>query len=213
MTIHVTLGGDRHAIDRRVFTALFEQSIVHGRKPYLDALTSSEISFDMLVRLARQAEIPYTLFWAPLETVEAQLRAKLDKLLAGLGKDAFSLNSRSKVELRDVELIVKDLLRKQELLKRLDGSLTPNRIVACLKGSSAGVVRDGERLRELLGFTPDDLKACKSKTAAFQYLIARLEQCSCWSPGANKISCLRTCLGASSSAACVSGIRRCHTSS
>lgn len=175
MTIHVALGGSRHPIDREVFTALFEQSIVHGRKPYLDALSSSEISFDALVRLARQAEIPYTLFFAPLETVEAQVRAKLDKLLAGLGKDAFSLNSRSRVELRDVELIVKDLLRKQELLKRLDDSLTPNRIVGCLKRSTAGVAADAERLREMLGFSVKDLQACKNKAGALEHLITHFE--------------------------------------
>ncbi len=175
MTIHVTVGGASVPVERSVFTALFEQSIVSGRRPYARALATSEISFDRLVELARKAEIPYTLFFAPQAVVDAQVKKKLDTLLAGVGKQAFSLNSRSKVELRDVELIVKDLLRKQELLKRLDGSLVVNPIVGCLKKSAAGVVSDAESLRRVLGFTVADVQACKSKDAALTLLIDRFE--------------------------------------
>jgi hypothetical protein len=120
MTIHVIVGGARVPIERSVFTALFESSVVYGRKPYTTAVSTSAISLDVLVDLARKAEIPYSLFFAPQAVVDAQVRRKIETLLAGVGKDTFSLNSRSKVELRDVELIVKDLLRKQEHLKRLD---------------------------------------------------------------------------------------------
>lgn len=55
--------------------------------------------------------------------------------MAGMSKEAFSINSRSQVRLSDVELIVKDLLRKQALLKRLDDTLVDNTIVGCLKRS------------------------------------------------------------------------------
>lgn len=175
MTIHVTVGGARVPIERSVFTELFEQSIVYGRKPYRTALSTSVISFDVLVDLARKAEIPYSLFFAPPALVDAQVRKKIDTLLAGVGKDAFSLNSRSKVELRDVELIVKDLLRKQEILKRLDGGLSLNAIVGCLKRSEGGVSADATSLRNMLGFTVDDLRECKTKTAALNLLIDRFE--------------------------------------
>lgn len=175
MTIHVAIGGERLPIERSVFTALFEQSVVHWRKPYQNALASSEISFDVLVELARAAEIPYALFFAPQAVVDAQVKRKIDTLLAGVGKDAFSLNSRSRIELRDVELIVKDLLRKQELLKRLDNTLEMNGIVGLLKRSAAGIVSDADRLRDRLGFAVGELQACGNKAGALNLLIDRFE--------------------------------------
>jgi hypothetical protein len=175
MTIHVAVGGARVPVERSVFTALFDQSVVHGRKPYTDALATSEISLETLIELARKAEIPYVLFFAPHDVVTAQLKKKMDTLLTGVGKDTFSLNSRNKVELRDVELIVKDLLRKQQLLKRLDKSLGANPVFGRLKHSTAGVASDAETLRDLLGFTTSELQACKTKNAALDLLIDRFE--------------------------------------
>jgi hypothetical protein len=175
MTIHVTVGGARVSIERSVFTALLEQSVVYWRKPYKTALATSEISFDVLVELARKAEIPYSLFFSPQAVVDAQIKKKIDTLLAGVGKDTFSLNSRNRVELRDVELIVKDLLRKQELLKRLDGSLGLNPVIGCLKRSKAGVPADAVSLRNILGFTIDDVRESKTKDAALNLMIDRFE--------------------------------------
>lgn len=175
MTIYVTVDGTGVPIERSVFTALFEQSIIAGRAPYKTALSRSRIAFDTLVNLARQAEIPYVLFFSPQAVVDAQVKKKTDKLLAGVSKNVFSLNSRSKVELRDVELIVKDLLRKQALLKQLDTGLVVNPIVGCLKRSTAGVVAGAESLRVGLGFTVADVQACKTKDAALNLLIERFE--------------------------------------
>ena len=175
MMIHVTVGGARVPIERSVFSALFDQSIVYARKPYKKALATSEISLDVLMNLARTAEIPYSLFFSPSAVVDAQVKKKIDTLLTGVGKDTFSLNSRSRVELRDVELIVKDLLRKQEFLKRLDGSLSMNHIVGFLKNSKAGLPADATSLRQRLGFTVDNLHDCKTKRAALDFLIDRLE--------------------------------------
>lgn len=175
MTIHVTVDGTRVPIVRSVFIALLGQSIVSGHTPYTKALATSKISFYALVRLARTAEIPYTLFFAPQAVVDAQVKRKLDTLLAGVSKTAFSLNSRSGVELRDVELIVKDLLRKQERLKRLDTTLVINPIVGCLKKSTAGVASDAETLRSMLGFSVAELQRCKSKEDALALLVERFE--------------------------------------
>lgn len=162
-------------VEREVFKALLDQSVVSGRKPYTKALAASGISFDKLVELARIAEIPYTLFFAPQAVADAQVKRKTDTLLAGVSKDAFSLNSRSRVELRDIELLVKDLLRKQELLKKLDNTLKANSIVGCLKKSRAGAVVDANTLRSALGFTAVDLRCAKTKEAALSLLIERFE--------------------------------------
>lgn len=175
MSIHVDLGGATVEVERAVFAALLDTSVVSGRKPYVKALESSRISFDKLVTLARAAEIPYTLFFAPLPVVEAQVERKLNTLLQGISKDTFSMNSRSRVELRDIELIVKDLLRKQELIKSLDTTLTNNAVVGCLKGSRAGIVDDADKLRAVLGFSVSDVKTARSKEDAFEILVRRFE--------------------------------------
>lgn len=174
MTISVMLSGISVPIEREVFTALFEHSVVSDRADVRKALTSSTIPFKTLVELARKAEIPYPLFFAPLAVVEQQLKVKTDKLMAGFTKKSFSMHSRNRVLLADVELIVKDLLRKQELLKA-DDTLTNNEIVGFLKRSRGTVVEDAARLMDALEFTTADLKNAKTKESALELLIARLE--------------------------------------
>lgn len=95
------------------------------------------------MRLARAAEIPYPLFFAPFEVVVEQLRIKNRKLMAGFTKTCFSMNSRDTVRLCDIELIVRDLIRKQEYLKQ-DQTLVKNPIVGCLKRSRGSVTQDAE---------------------------------------------------------------------
>ena len=175
MTIFVRVGDGRVAVPRSVFASLFDASSVNARALYLNTLGFSTISLDNLVELARKADIPYTLIFAPQAVVDAQLQRKADLLLAGVSKQAFSMNSRSRVRLQDVELIVKDILRKQELLKRLDDTLERNRVVSCLKGSRAPVAQDAATLRSVLGFTTDDLQAARNKQAALDLLIDRFE--------------------------------------
>jgi hypothetical protein len=98
------------------------------------------------------------------------------KPLAGGGKQTFSISSRSSVGLADVELIVKDLVRKQQLLKNLDKTLSDNEVVGCLARSRGTVEEDAETLRSVFGFTSDDVRATSSKAAALEMLIGRLEE-------------------------------------
>lgn len=174
-TIEVQLGKASVSVEAAVFTALLDASVASSRAPYARALETSHIKFADLVALARVGDIPYALFFAPQAVVDRQVAKKAQTLLAGLSKDAFSMNSRSQVRLADIELIVKDLLRKQETLKRLDSSLTVNKVVGCLRRSRESVEADARRLGKALGFASADLKAARTKTAALELLIARLE--------------------------------------
>lgn len=70
---------------------------------------------------------------APIALVRDQVEKKSAKLLAGVSRDTFSIGSRVKVELRDVELIVKDLIRKQQLVCKHDSRLGPNTIIGLLR--------------------------------------------------------------------------------
>ncbi|RPE73811.1 MULTISPECIES: hypothetical protein [unclassified Frondihabitans] len=175
LTFYVLLGRQRIAIEETVFTALLENSVANHRADYVNALEASAITFDKLVHLARIADIPYVLFFAPTPVVEAQLEKKTDKLLQGLTKSSFSLNSRNEVALRDIELIVKDLLRKQELLKKHDKSLVTNTVVRALSKPGRTIPDDAQKLLDLLELPADAIRSVNKKEDATRKLIEALE--------------------------------------
>ncbi|MCF6745491.1 hypothetical protein E9529_14670 [Blastococcus sp. KM273128] len=156
--------------------ALIEDSWQREAKEYERALETSRISFTDLVNLGRRAEIPYTLFFAPMDVVETQLKRKQDVLLQGVSKDTFSLNSRGTVRLADVELIVKDLLRKQKLLKKVDPDLPDNAFVGALRRSRLTVQGDADWLITELGIDRSYLLRVKTKELAFEHVLDSLEE-------------------------------------
>ncbi|MGH9248979.1 MAG: hypothetical protein ACRD0W_05625, partial [Acidimicrobiales bacterium] len=176
MSIVVSRGRSTTTIERMTFTALMEDSWLSEATEYLRALEASRIRFTALVDLGRKAEIPYTLFFAPIEVAEAQLKRKTEILLGGVGKGTFSLNSRGNVQLADIELIVKDILRKQGLLKRLDRSLPDNALVGSLRRSRRTVKADAEWLLTQLGIARSYLLRVKTKELAFEHIIDHLEE-------------------------------------
>lgn len=175
MRIDVLISRTAVPIDRTVFMALLENSVASTYVAYDKALAAGSIAFTDLVDLARKGDIPYALFFAPLPLVQNQISAKTDKLLAGLTKDTFSVNSRDIVNMRDIELIVKDLLRKQEMLKKHDPTLTKNQIIGLLGKPDSSVKADAEKLMRALGLTHDAIRSMKSKDAALAYVVSRLE--------------------------------------
>jgi hypothetical protein len=175
MTIDVTLSGKIVQIERSVFAALLDNSVAGTYKDYERSLESGSISLAKLVWLCQKGEIPLPLFFAPVPYVEAQVRAKTTKLLAGLSKDTFSIGSRASVQLRDVELIVKDLIRKQELLRKHDDTLMKNKIVGLLSKASTSSEEDAARVMSALGLSHDQMRACQTKEGALELMIERLE--------------------------------------
>jgi hypothetical protein len=162
-------------IERSIFEGLFENSIVRERAEILRCLHTSRIRFADLVRMARIAEIPYCLFFANQEFVDAQLRRKSDVLLAGISKRNFSMGARTRVHIADVELLVKDLIRKQQVLKKLDTSLTENSIVGKLRGSRGTVEHDAEWFRSAFAFPDGGIRGSRTKEAALEELIGLFE--------------------------------------
>ncbi|KQS98739.1 hypothetical protein [Cellulomonas sp. Leaf395] len=175
MTIDVLLDGTAVPIDAAVFSTLLGNSVAGTYVNYERALESGSIKFPTLKYLARKGDIPYSLFFAPLSLVEAQVLTKTEKLLAGVSKETFQIGSREKVELRDVELIVKDLIRKQELLKRHDGSLARNKIVGMLRKPGESADADAVRLMGALGLPHAEVWECRTKEKALELMIKRLE--------------------------------------
>ena len=171
----LTLGRERLSVEREVFVALFHNSVVSNRAPVRRALAGKSLSLKTFLKLSREAEIPYPLFFAPLDAVEEQVRVKTEKLMAGFTKSSFSMSSRHRVELRDIELIVKDLLRKQELLRRYDRSLVKNDFVGLTKGSRKPVIEDARRIAEALELDLTAIRKPRSKEDALQVLVRQLE--------------------------------------
>lgn len=175
MSIDVILERTAIPIDEEVFTTLLDNSVAGTYKRYERALESRRITFADLAFLARRGDIPYSLFFAPLPHVREQVKKKTEKLLAGVSKDTFSIGSRSKVELRDIELIVKDLIRKQQLVRKYDTSLGRNKIVGLLRRDGTSVDDDAARLRSAIGLTHDMVRACRTKEKALALMVERLE--------------------------------------
>ncbi|MCU1471022.1 MAG: hypothetical protein JWQ39_2171 [Glaciihabitans sp.] len=175
MVVTLMLKGTSVLVDENVFAALFKDSVVSSRADVVRALDGQPLAFSTFLDLARTAEIPYPLFFSPSEVVDAQIRLKNEKLMAGFTKPYFSMHSRNRVELSDVELIVKDLLRKQELLRSNDSTLVKNVVVGLLKGSTGTVEEDANLLMRTIGISRADIRRATSKDDAVQLLIGRLE--------------------------------------
>jgi hypothetical protein len=171
----VLLYSERIPIDRAVFVELLENSVVSGRAPYHHALERDEISYTELLELARKAEVPHPLFFAPQALVQTQVRTKTEKLLQGVTPDTFTVNTRTTIKLRDVELIIKDLLRKQSLAKKHDPSLVKNKIVGLLRRPGTNVRADAEKLIAALGLDLDAVRRARTKEIALEMLIERVE--------------------------------------
>ncbi len=171
----LVLNGAHVPIDRDVFVMLFRNSVVASYADVRKALDGLPMPFKRFLKLTYQAQIPYPLFFAPREVVEEQVRVKTEKLMAGFTKRSFSMNSRHKVELCDVELIVKDLMRKQEWLRRFDPTLEPNPLVGLVKKSRRSVEDDAGLILRVLSLDLAQIRAMKTKEAAVDLLISRLE--------------------------------------
>lgn len=174
-TIAVRVNRETVSIDRAAFELLLENSSVNSYADYVHALEDGRISLDDLIKLSRRADIPYSLFFAPLPLVQAQLMTKTAKLLAGTSKKSFSISARQYVGLPDVELIVKDLLRKQEVLKKHDSTLKKNQVIGLLGKPGNSPDADAEKLRAALGLDRESMRAARRRADLLDLMIARLE--------------------------------------
>lgn len=173
-TIAVTLHGGEVSVAAEVFSALFDNSVVASKAPIRHAREKGRISFRTLLALSREAEIPYPLFFAPPAVVHEQIRIKTNKLMSGFTERDFSMNSRNQVLISDIELIVKDLLRKQQHL-RTDPTLVKNPVIGCIKRPGPSPQADAARLMSVLEIGPRDLVNARNKSSALRLLIDRLE--------------------------------------
>jgi Zn-dependent peptidase ImmA (M78 family) len=115
----VKLNKEKIPIDKQVLEDLLDLSPIKEYKAYINAIADNEISFENLKALSVKAGIPYPLFFAPRKVCDIQIKDKDKNLYEKIpSKEEIKLTCRGNTEVRDVELIVKDLGRKQEFLKK-----------------------------------------------------------------------------------------------
>lgn len=175
MNVEVLVNGSAVQIDRKVFTLLLDNSVAGTYVEYERTLKSGSIKLRKLEELCRHGDIPLPLFFAPLALVRAQVTAKTSKLLAGVSKDTFSIGSRAKVELREVELLVKDLIRKQELVRKHDSTLVKNEIVGVISKAGSTPDEDAAKLMAAIALSNEAIRSCSKKADALELIIDRLE--------------------------------------
>lgn len=114
----VKVPGGNISIDPEVFIKLLDLSFIQGYASYKRAIALKQISLLELKSLAMRASVPYPLFFAPREVADMQVKDKDAELLSKLpSKEEIQISSRGSWNTKDVELIARDLGRKQEFLK------------------------------------------------------------------------------------------------
>jgi len=176
----VQLNRDSIEIDRDVFFALLSSTPVSALKVYKDAIAKKRISLTNLKSISEKEEIPYPLFFAPIDKVTLQLKNKERVLYEKVpAKDVVQLNARGSLDRNQISLIIKDLSRKQEFLKkRIITKMVDNTFIGLISKDVndhktniflAGTIRnyleiDLEELRDL------------SKPKVLKYIVYKAEQ-------------------------------------
>lgn len=171
----VTVSRKKVQIDPGSFEALFESSNRREMAPIRQALIKGSISLSQLIYQAQKAEIPLPLFFAPKAFVEEQIKHKTDTLLDAMPDHSFSMNGRDRIDIRDIQLIVRDLLRKQKWAIKLDPGVKRNGLIGVFKNTNRSIEQQADELRNRLGFDLDEFRASTRKEQALEYFIRQVE--------------------------------------
>lgn len=166
-------------IDKRVFLKLFNISHIKELKDYQNAISNSTISFKILKKLSFKAAVPYPLFFAPLEIVELQIADKNRHIYSKIpSKEDFSFATRGKVAVEDIELLLKDLTRKQDFLKtRILKNVTDNLFIGSISlmlKENIAIESIAEYIRNYFKINLDYLRLLNKK-GVLEYLVRLVE--------------------------------------
>lgn len=174
----VKIKKEKVMIDKRVFIKLFDISYVQEYISYKKAIIENEINFIDLRELAEKADIPYPLFFAPLNKINNQIKDKEKELNQKLpSKKEIRVAFRGKMRVQDIELIVKDLARKQEFIKRILPLTKDNGLVGSIslminKGLSNEVI--AKNIRDYFKIDLNEIRTM-SKDDALNHLFKKAE--------------------------------------
>jgi len=153
-------------LDKDVFELLFNHTIARRKAKFICALTSNAIQYDDFIKLSRTAEVPYPLFFLEKNVIK-KIIAEYEKLVYfGVCKDQLAIASRGDINLADISLILKDITRKQNFLKKYMNN--KNSISGIYKRTRMNIVEQAQAMRDLLGYDIDKIeKLSKEKTFNF----------------------------------------------
>lgn len=161
-------------IERSLFEKLFHNNPGNEDGIYSEAINKLRISFTDLKNVATKYEVPYSLFFAPSPMIDIQIKEYekiiLDKLPSKKSGEIFFYSRSKKLDLdikRNIPLIVKDISRKQTLLKNMNPTAT-KMLFTYHKNLS-------DKARYIVKLFQINLKEIKSKETALRYLISKIE--------------------------------------
>lgn len=158
-------------LDKEVFSLLFDNTIVRRQKSFLEALNSKSIKFDDFISLCRKAEVPYPLFFLEEKYVRRIIADYKKKVFFGVSKKQLSISSRGDFALADISLVLKDITRKQNYIKKYISEA--NDISCRYKKNDLDIIQKANLLRAFIGYDLNTIiKLNKEQT--FAHLDARL---------------------------------------
>ena len=137
-------------LNMEVFRVLFDHTVARRKVKFINAVSSGVIEFDDFLKLTRSAEVPYPLFFLSLDRVNKVILDYEKKVYFGVSKDQMSIATRGELKLADIALVLKDITRKQNFLKKYID--TENELPGLFKRNKGSVAEHAEMLRAMLGY-------------------------------------------------------------
>ena len=160
-------------IQKSVFIALFENSHIYYKKDYNEALKNNRIKFSRLEKLSREAGIPYSLFFAPIDKVEENIKNNNNIIFSGVTDVPIVISSRGDIRVRDINLIIKDIQKRQQFLTKKHPEFADNPLLNLRLQQDP--IRISESILNILKIDMDKFRSYSSKELSYNYLISRLE--------------------------------------
>jgi hypothetical protein len=177
-SLYVVIHKEKVRIEKEVFQLLLDCSHLITSVEYKKAVTSKEINFEELKALATKAGVPYPLFFAPIVAVKRQVERN-DKFLFSKisGKQEAQLSSRGTLIINDIKVLINDLTRKQEFLKRILPDTPFNTIIGCIRKEINLALAPSQLADIIRNKLNIDLNKFRSltKDKAFSYLVDCIE--------------------------------------
>lgn len=177
--MYVKTDKQKTEISKSTFEKLLDFPWIKDLKCYKVAEILNQISLANLKNLAIRADVPYPLFFAPESIVNLHITDNQKRLEARIPtKDEITLSSRGSFKGEDIELLAKDLGRKQFFLgNRILKLNQKNTFVGCI----ADKVKKNFSNEEIANILRDklsiDLKVLRrgSKEKVLEYFVEKVE--------------------------------------
>lgn len=157
-------------IPGEVFELVFLHTIARNDRRYAEAIQKGRISIVNLKKLCNKAQVPYPLLLATPNRVKKVINAYEKAVFSDVNiNNKVSISARGSIDLADISLVLRDIHRKREYLRKKINS--DNKIRGILKNISHSTERQVEYLRTVIDFKLVKYRKYKRKEEAFQYLV------------------------------------------